>query len=172
MISKHALTTAMAKAYMANEGTVEQAMEAALTSLCLPLGVKDVEELAKQQQIIRDLTKLITGLTPGGSEYFKRLGDDLFYADVEVCQLAIIRRARDIQAINDHKLENAKATISRLEAEEEKLRGALRPFAEVAKHDIGEDESDNDWYRPMTAHNRAAQLRVGDLRRALLVIGE
>lgn len=58
------------------------------------------------------------------------------------------------------------AVIERLEAENERLREALKAFAEVAEHDIGEDETDVDFFRPMERHNRASRLRVGDLRRA------
>lgn len=41
----------------------------------------------------------------------------------------------------------------------------LRPFAAVAEHDIGEDEADEDRFRPIS-HNRAPLLTVGDLRHA------
>ena len=50
------------------------------------------------------------------------------------------------------------------------MREALRPFADVATHDIGEDEDDADIFRPMTDHNRAAKIRVGDMRRALAAL--
>lgn len=46
------------------------------------------------------------------------------------------------------------------------LEEALRPFAAVAEHDIGESESDADRFRPMGEHYRAPPLLVGDLRRA------
>lgn len=42
----------------------------------------------------------------------------------------------------------------------------LRPFADVADHDIGSDEADSDTFRPMTNHNIAAKITVGDMRRA------
>lgn len=42
----------------------------------------------------------------------------------------------------------------------------LRPFADTADHDIGSDEADSDTFRPMTNHNRAAKITVGDMRRA------
>lgn len=44
---------------------------------------------------------------------------------------------------------------------------ALRPFASVAEHDIGDDEADTDLFRPMHKHNKAQSLTVGDMRRAL-----
>lgn len=52
-------------------------------------------------------------------------------------------------------------------AEAERLRAALKPFAAVAEHDIGEDEVDADMFRPMRRENaRAPILTVGDLRAA------
>lgn len=46
----------------------------------------------------------------------------------------------------------------------------LQPFAEVAEHDIGDDEADADYFRPMFRVNRAPNILVGHLRaaRALL----
>jgi len=44
---------------------------------------------------------------------------------------------------------------------------ALKPFALVAEHDIGESETDSDLFRPMEGkYARAPRLTVGDLRRA------
>lgn len=44
---------------------------------------------------------------------------------------------------------------------------ALKPFALVAEHDIGESETDADLFRPMEGkYARASRLTVGDLRRA------
>lgn len=42
----------------------------------------------------------------------------------------------------------------------------LRPFAAVAQNDIGDDEADTDLFRPMSSHNRAPLLTVGDMRQA------
>lgn len=53
-----------------------------------------------------------------------------------------------------------------LQAEVERLREALEPFANVAEHDIGHDEADTDVFRPMNLFNRAPKIKVGDLRRA------
>lgn len=53
-----------------------------------------------------------------------------------------------------------------LAAEVLQLREALRPFAAVAEHDIGDDETDGEAFRPMQFLNRAPKLTVGDLRRA------
>ena len=44
---------------------------------------------------------------------------------------------------------------------------ALKPFAAIAEHDIGESEADEDIYQPMrSGNNRAPLITVGDLRRA------
>ena len=51
-------------------------------------------------------------------------------------------------------------------AELARYREALGPFAAVAEHDIGDDETDGEVFRPMQFVNRAPKLTVGDLRRA------
>ena len=51
-------------------------------------------------------------------------------------------------------------------AELARYREALGPFAAVAEHDIGDDETDGEAFRPMQFVNRAPKLTVGDLRRA------
>jgi len=53
-----------------------------------------------------------------------------------------------------------------------KARAALEPFANVAAHDIGEDEADTDTSRPMTNYNRVAKITVGDMRRARLALSD
>lgn len=73
----------------------------------------------------------------------------------------------------------AEARISALEAEREALRAecarkdeALRPFARIAEHDIGETETDTDLYRPMQPQNARAPLpTAGDFRRARAALG-
>lgn len=45
-------------------------------------------------------------------------------------------------------------------------REALKPFAATYKHDIGNDEADDDAFVPMTKHNRAPRLTVGHFQRA------
>jgi hypothetical protein len=50
------------------------------------------------------------------------------------------------------------------------LAEALKPFAAVAEHDIGADESDEDLFKPMSRHNRAPLLRVRDLRNSLAAV--
>lgn len=55
-----------------------------------------------------------------------------------------------------------------LRAENERLREALEPFALVAEHDIGDGESDDDIFWPISnaRYSMAGRLRVGHLRRA------
>lgn len=60
---------------------------------------------------------------------------------------------------------------ARAEAAEAALaeaRKALEPFANVAEHDIGEDEDDSDTFWPMSnaRYSMAGRLRVGHLRAA------
>jgi hypothetical protein len=55
-------------------------------------------------------------------------------------------------------------------AKEIALTEALEPFARVAYHDIGVDESDADLFRPISSRYQAPPLTVGDLRRALRII--
>lgn len=52
----------------------------------------------------------------------------------------------------------------------DEVRKVLEPFSLVAERDIGDTEVDADIFRPMSAHNYAPLLTVGDLRaaRALL----
>ena len=57
-------------------------------------------------------------------------------------------------------------TIEAQAAELARMREALGPFAAVAEHDIGDDETDGEAFRPMQFLNRAPKLTVGDLRRA------
>ena len=61
-------------------------------------------------------------------------------------------------------LDAAKARVTKLEE-------GLKPFAECAEHDIGEDEADNDPFRNCT-HNRAPRIIVGHLRRARALLNE
>ena len=83
------------------------------------------------------------------------------------CQAARPIRTLPIDLVSKLELERdtAQAEATRLRAENETLRAALEPFANVAKHDVGEGESDMDRYTPMK-HNHAPHISVGDLRRA------
>lgn len=46
------------------------------------------------------------------------------------------------------------------------LREVIAPFALVAERDIGEGESDQDFFAPMKEHNTAPRLLVGHFRKA------
>ena len=56
----------------------------------------------------------------------------------------------------------ARAATARAEAAER----ALKPFAEIAENDIGDDESDADRFLPMHKYNRGPTLTVGMFRNA------
>lgn len=87
-----------------------------------------------------------------------------------------LQRKRDSLALSAIAEEKAKTrALGRAEATEARLAEALKalePFALVAEHDIGEDESDNDLFRPLVLFNRAPRIRVGHLRAALAVVRE
>lgn len=61
-------------------------------------------------------------------------------------------------------------TPRQLAEQRAELLEALEPFALIAEHDIGTDESDGDDYRPMQRHNVAPRVTVGHLRRAQAAI--
>jgi hypothetical protein len=55
--------------------------------------------------------------------------------------------------------------------DEESMREALAPFAAVAEADIGDSETDEDRFVPMSFQTaRAPQITVGDMRRAATAI--
>lgn len=64
--------------------------------------------------------------------------------------------------------------VEALESENKRLREALGPFANVAEHDIGNDEDDGDIFWPMSnaKYSISGRLRIGDLRRARAALRE
>lgn len=44
------------------------------------------------------------------------------------------------------------------------LEAAIAPFVDVLENDIGTDETDGDFFTPMSRHNRAPRLTVGHFR--------
>lgn len=62
--------------------------------------------------------------------------------------------------------EAAEATIQTLSERLAGMEKALEPFADTADHDIGDDEADSDIFTPMTNHNSAAKITVGNMRAA------
>ena len=66
-------------------------------------------------------------------------------------------------------METLAKALDAAEARVKRMEEALAPFALVAEHDIGESESDEDLFRPMSGrHNHAPLLTVGNFRRAAL----
>ncbi len=65
-------------------------------------------------------------------------------------------------------LRQSRARLDKAERERDALREALRPFAMVAEHDIGDSEHDNDLYVGNGGkYNRAPSLYVRHFRAAL-----
>ena len=98
--------------------------------------------------------------------------DEELLKDLRVDYLPHHKDAAPYECINTYEQERRLAAnlIDRLNAENERLRSALRPFALVAEYDIGKDESDVDLFRPMDArYARAPLIYVGQLRRALAI---
>lgn len=72
----------------------------------------------------------------------------------------------DDQIIMGH-VREANAILSQVRQRMAQLERLLRPFALVAENDISPDESDHDYFRPMSIkNNRSPLLMVGDFRRA------
>jgi hypothetical protein len=69
-----------------------------------------------------------------------------------------------------------RATLLRLldaaRAELAKVKKAAGPFVETLKHDISEDETMNDYFRPIEKYNHAPRLTVGDFRRLAAALKE
>lgn len=87
---------------------------------------------------------------------------------LEKCELERDHWKQEFRVLNscERGLLSEKIAHDALISEMDEVLEALRPFADVADRDIGEDESDNDRFRPMFALNAAPPLLVGDLRRA------
>lgn len=60
--------------------------------------------------------------------------------------------------------------VTLLIAERNEAREALKPFAEIAEIDIGDDETDNDRFVPMSGRNQRISCTVGMFRRASAVL--
>lgn len=62
------------------------------------------------------------------------------------------------------------AEIIRLTQENERMREALVPFANVYDKDVGDGEHPDDIFKPMMKYNHAPLIKIGDLKRAYIVI--
>ena len=80
----------------------------------------------------------------------------------------VVHHLADLMSEAAARLTELEAEVSRLREREKVMVEALRPFAEVAKKDIGDDEANADTFKPFTNPRLAcaALLTVGDLRRA------
>lgn len=78
----------------------------------------------------------------------------------------------DNPAVIEYRDLYTEATVRDLEERLAKAAEALEPFVNVAEHDIGSNETSEDFFAPMERHNRAPRLRVGDLRRARTALSQ
>lgn len=88
--------------------------------------------------------------------------------------LKYFNRGWEESKIASEELINALAKeIERIRAEKDKLRRALKPFADVARNDICASMADENIFRPMTQEfSRATMLKVGDLRATEVALKE
>lgn len=84
--------------------------------------------------------------------------------------LELIAEVQTLRGNQSHleELETAlRAEITALKSQRDEMAEALERFADVAEHDIGEDESDDDLFKPMPPeHAKAFPLTVGMFRTA------
>lgn len=68
----------------------------------------------------------------------------------------------------EHERQRMLDHIEALKSENAQLREVLEPFAAVAEHDIGDDETDDDIFWPISnaRYSMSGRLRVGHLRAA------
>lgn len=85
-----------------------------------------------------------------------------------VTESVAIRAMEDFAERAFSDVETLRARLEALEAEKARLREVLEPFAEVAEHDIGDDETDDDIFWPISnaRYSMSGRLRVGHLRAA------
>jgi len=79
------------------------------------------------------------------------------------------RKTRDIE-VKARILSRMAKAITGIERERDEALEALRPFALVAEHDIGSDETDADIFQQPGHYHRAPRITVGDMRRARSVL--
>lgn len=112
----------------------------------------ELKRLAEQDELLNEisaLTKALTGLTCGGSEFFCRKGDR-YVADVKACVEYVQRTRRDA---HERWLSEAKQRRSLIE-ENERMRDALEECREYT--DRFSDVIDGDYGAPEP--NKAMQL--------------
>lgn len=97
-------------------------------------------------------------------------------------QIRALIRDRDTRSSLSYQngyIDGLKSAIAIIEAEDAKrteaikaMVEALKPFNNVAEHDIGTDETDYDLFKPISYDHLALapRLTVGDLRRASIAL--
>jgi hypothetical protein len=117
---------------------------------------------------IRDALKM--GPTPGPWRFagITSVGSGMGYYSVATTDDTIICTLRGRPSGDAHLIAACDPdTIRELLRQRDEMAKALEPFALVAEHDIGGDETNEDLFRPFaSSHNKAPRLKVGDLRRA------
>ena len=108
------------------------------------------------------------------AKIIKAQADELEKADAKITRLrAENEKLREETRSKGERIGGYVNMLVKREAEIEKLRAALKPFADVAENDIGDDETDADIFRPITGrYNHAPLLTVGDLRTAAAALKE
>lgn len=91
--------------------------------------------------------------------------DESDIIDHPIATKYVLERVRAVLSPEDIDIEHH-TTCDDPADEIERLRYALAPFAAVAKHDIGSDEVNSDFFQPMEKNNHAERLRVGHFRQA------
>lgn len=146
----------------------------------LEFRVEDVADDPRSREAVMSAFRRISG----ADEEIEKLRTDVrnaVFADSEYAaemdeQNAALRAelAAVTERMSKLDFERTAAELERdaLREENAKLRKALKPFADVAEKDIGEDEYDSDLFRPMIRHNLAPRLTCGDLRAARAAILE
>jgi len=152
-----ALSAARRKARIFNSGYNAGQAEAAAT-----IAAKDAE-IAVLVAESADLTRALTSLTHGGSEFFTTKGER-YVADIKACvdnvrQRISYRRDRLIDLMRSGRAKDAE--IERLRAEIARKDEALAPFADDAAQWDESPDCDDD--HPI---GWDSQLTIGDLRRA------
>ena len=110
--------------------TERTAMREAATLITTLTAERDA--LAK---IARDLTKGLVQLTPSGSEYFTRHGDE-YFADIEACQ-RVVRERYDSGHKAKIELVDARRDLRTAEALVQSMREALEKIADYPSSQAG-----------------------------------
>ena len=167
------------KRYILPSGVAREALQAALPFLPVPgaqLSPKDrnTAEVGGLVDTLRsmshdDNTRACVSVNiTVSNDLAKKLFDVLHAA--QKAATALEAQEAELAAVHQRYVD---ADESRIDAEAAlaEARKALEPFALVAEHDIGDDETDSDAFRPMPKpFSHAPEITVGHLRAARRVL--